>query len=165
MDNAIELRLITPEDNAILASIIRTSLTEFGANRPGTVYFDKATDNLYNLFQTNQSRCFVAVSSNKILGGGGIFPTTGLPKDTCELVKMYLLAEARGKGIGKMLINKCIEAAQEFGFKNMYLETLPELNQAVKVYEKSGFTYLDKPLGNSGHFGCDLWMLKKLDRE
>ena len=152
-----------PGDNATLASIIRACLSEFGANRPGTVYFDKATDNLFTLFQTEQSRYFVAVSFDKILGGGGIFPTSGLPEDTCELVKMYLLPEARGKGIGKLLINKCIEAAQEFGFKKMYLETLPELNKAVKVYEKSGFTYLDKPLGNSGHFGCDLWMLKKLN--
>lgn len=163
MNTSIELRLITPRDNAILARIIRASLSEFGANRPGTVYFDKATDNLFKLFQTEQSRYFVAVSSDKILGGGGIFPTSGLPADTCELVKMYLLPEARGNGIGKLLINKCIEAAQEFGFKKMYLETLPELKNAVKVYEKSGFTYLDKPLGNSGHFGCDLWMMKKLD--
>lgn len=163
MDTSIELRQIVPRDNATLASIIRESLTEFGADRPGTVYFDKATDNLFALFQTEQSRYFVAVASTKILGGGGIFPTSGLPEDTCELVKMYLLPEARGKGIGKLLINKCIEAAQEFGFKNMYLETLPELKKAVKVYEKSGFTYLDKPLGNSGHFGCDLWMMKKLD--
>jgi putative acetyltransferase len=44
----------------------------------------------------------------------------------------------------------------------MYLETLPELHQAVKVYEKFGFRYLKGPLGNTGHFGCDLWMLKDL---
>jgi putative acetyltransferase len=36
---------------------------------------------------------------------------------------------------------------------------MPELKNALKVYEKLGFQYLDKPMGNSGHFGCDLWMI------
>jgi len=36
---------------------------------------------------------------------------------------------------------------------------MPELKNALKVYEKMGFRYLDKPMGNSGHFGCQLWMI------
>jgi putative acetyltransferase len=34
----------------------------------------------------------------------------------------------------------------------------------VKVYEKFGFIYLDGPLGNTGHFGCNVWMLHKLTK-
>jgi putative acetyltransferase len=44
----------------------------------------------------------------------------------------------------------------------MYIETLPELEKAIRVYEKFGFSYLDKPLGDTGHFGCSVWMLKAL---
>jgi putative acetyltransferase len=40
---------------------------------------------------------------------------------------------------------------------------MPELKQALKTYEKFGFEYLDHPMGNTGHFGCELWMIKKLD--
>lgn len=158
----IHIRNIHPSDNPELAVIVRNTLTEFGANVPGTVFFDPTTDALFELFQTPKSAYFVAEVDGKLLGGGGIFPTEGLPEGTCELVKMYLLPEARGIGLGRTLIERCLETAKENGFQQMYLETLPELNLAVKVYEKFGFEYLSAPLGDTKHFGCGLWMLKKL---
>lgn len=162
MTFSITIRPIEQKDNAALAVIIRTSLAEFGANKPGTVYFDPTTDALYELFQTKGSYYFVAEENGKLLGGGGIFPTENLPAGTCELVKMYLNKEARGKGLGKLLIERCLDWAKQNGYTQVYLETMPELKQALKVYELFGFEYLNGPLGNSGHFGCDRWMLKKL---
>jgi len=158
----MEIRSIEPRDNTALASVIRSTLEEFGANHPGTVYYDQSTDHLYELFRQPGSSYFVAELDGVIAGGGGIFPTEGLPDGTCELVKMYLLPVARGTGLGKKLISQCLEAAAATGYTQVYLETMPELKQALKVYKKFGFEYLDKPMGNSGHFGCDLWMLKKL---
>jgi putative acetyltransferase len=158
----IEIRTIQFTDNAALAKIIRATLKEFGANHPGTVYYDEATDHLFELFQHPSSAYFVAAINGELTGGGGIYPTEGLPQDTCELVKMYLTTAARGKGIGKMIIDKCLEKAKQEGFKKIYLETMPELEQAMNVYEKFGFKYLAGPMGNSGHFGCSKWMLKSL---
>ena len=165
MNDEIVIRKIRKEDNGALAVIVRNALAEFGANKPGTVFFDPTTDHLFELFQQPRSVYYVALIDNKVVGGAGIFPTEGLPEDTCELVKMYLSSAARGKGLGKFLIEKCIAHAQEEGYAKMYLETLPELRKAVKVYEKFGFQYLDAPLGNSGHFGCDVWMIKELKIE
>lgn len=162
MMDAIQIRIIEQNDNKALAKIIRNTLTEFGANHPGTVFFDEATDHLFELFQQPLSIYFIATINDKMVGGGGIYPTEGLPENTCELVKMYLLPEARGKGIGKMIIENCLQNARALGFKNVYLETMPELEQAMNVYEKFGFEYLKGPLGNSGHFGCSKWMLKTL---
>lgn len=153
------IRTIVAEDNRALALVVRNTLAEFGANKPGTVYFDPTTDELYQVFQKQGSIYYVVLSRDKIIGGGGIYPTIGLPADTCELVKMYLLPEGRGIGLGKLLIEKCLQFAKDAGYKNIYLETMPELKKALKVYEKLGFKYLDGPMGNSGHFGCDLWML------
>ncbi|MFA5326810.1 MAG: GNAT family N-acetyltransferase [Prolixibacteraceae bacterium] len=158
----INIRPIKPDDNKELAVIVRNTLAEFGAARPGTVFFDPTTDDLYELFRMPKSAYFVAESDGKILGGGGIFPTEGLPADTCELVKMYLLPEARGIGLGRTLIEKCLETAREFGFNQIYLETLDELHLALKIYAKFGFEYLKAPLGQTKHFGCGLWMLKQL---
>ena len=158
----INIRNIQPSDNTALASIIRNTLAEFGANHPGPVYYDAATDHLFEIFQQNKAHYFVAELNDEIVGGAGIFPTTALPEDTCELVKMYLLPKARGKGIGKLLIEKCLQTAKAFSFKKVYLESMPELKLALKIYEKFGFEYLNAPMGNTGHFGCDLWMLKKL---
>lgn len=156
--NDLVIREIEPQDNPFLASLIRNTLTEFGANRPGTVFTDPTTDALYQLFRKENSIYYVAVLENRIVGGGGIYPTNGLPADTCELVKMYLSPAVRGRGLGKMLIEKCLAFAAKAGYRKVYLETMPELKQAVKVYEKFGFEYLDGPMGNTGHFGCELWM-------
>lgn len=159
----ISIRPIEPKDNQTIAKIIRTALEEFGANKPGTVYYDASTDDLYSLFN-NQSGAtyFVAEENGLLLGGAGIFPTEGLPDGVCELVKMYLSKDARGKGLGKKMISHVMEWAKENGYHTVYLETMPELSKAVKVYEQFGFTYLDGPMGNSGHCGCDLWMSKLL---
>ena len=96
------------------------------------------------------------------MGGAGIFPTEGLGDTTCELVKMYLTPTARGTGLGKKLIDTCLAKAKTMGYTQVYLETMPELKKAVRVYEKFGFTYLTGPMGNSGHNGCDIWMIKTL---
>ena len=159
----ILIRPIQQADNAAIASIIRRSLEEFGANHPGTVYYDDSTDHLFELFQsTPGSAYFIAEKEGEILGGAGIFPTEGLPEATCELVKMYLSPSARGLGLGRQMINHCLETAKESGYTSVYLETMPELKKAVSVYEKFGFSFLSAPMGNTGHSGCDIWMLKNL---
>lgn len=158
----IHIRPLQASDNPHIAKIIRDTLAEFGANHPGTVYYDPTTDALYELFQQQGSAYFIAEMDGTIVGGGGIYPTDGLPDDTCELVKMYLLPQARGHGLGSRMIQLCIDTAKQNGFSNIYLETMTELKPALKVYERMGFTYLDAPMGNSGHFGCPLWMIKAL---
>jgi putative acetyltransferase len=161
-DQDITIRKIQLRDNPTLAAIIRTSLAEFGANKPGTVFFDNTTDHLFEMFQQPGSTYFVAEEEGVVLGGAGIYPSDGLPEQTCELVKMYLRPEARGKGLGRQLIDQCLQFAKGSDYLQVYIETMPELKKAVTVYEKFGFEYLDGPLGNTGHFGCDVWMLKKL---
>lgn len=162
MENII-IRKIQVSDNAALAKIIRSALEEFKANKPGTVYFDNSTDYLFELFTaTANSVYFVAEKDGIILGGAGIFPTENLPEGFCELVKMYLNKDARGLGLGKKMISLCLTEAKQLGYSNVYLETMPELSNAVKVYEKFGFQYINHPLGKSGHCGCDLWMTKAL---
>ena len=158
----IKLRTIQKEDNVQLAQIIRDTLTEFKANKPGTVYYDETTDQLFELFQKPGSIYFVALMDDEIVGGGGIYPSDGLPNGTCELVKMYLLPEARGIGLGKRIIEECLAFAKENGYSQVYIESMPELENALKVYEKFGFKYISAPLGNTGHHGCEKWMLRSL---
>jgi putative acetyltransferase len=158
----VTIRTIQPADNPALAIIIRNALAEFGANKPGTVYYDATTDALYELFRQPGSMYYIAEVNGELIGGAGIFPSPGLPDGTCELVKMYLSPAARGKGIGKMLIDKALAFAVEAGYQNVYIETMPELRKAMSVYEQFGFKYLDGPLGDTGHFGCNIWMLLEL---
>ena len=160
----MHIRPIIKEDNIALAKVIREILAEHGVNRPGTVFNDPTTDALFELFQMKNSYYFVVKLENEILGGAGIYPTKGLPIGCVELVKIYLHRSGRGIGLGKQLMQLCIDKSAEFGFTSIYLETMPELSSAIGLYEKMGFCKLNKALGNSGHFACDLWMLKTMEQ-
>jgi putative acetyltransferase len=126
------------------------------------VYFDPTTDKLYELFRTPGSEYWIAGDKEIIIGGCGVFATPGLPAGCGELVKFYLMADYRGKGIGRQLMEMTFEAARRLGYNKLYLESLPELSKAISLYEKAGFRFIPAPLGNSGHFGCHIWMLKDL---
>ncbi|MEC5142783.1 GNAT family N-acetyltransferase [Chitinophaga sp. 212800010-3] len=158
----ISIRTITAADDAAVAHIVKATLTEFGMNRPGTAFSDPSTDHLSVLFAKPRAIYYVAESDGRIIGGAGIHPLDGGETHVCELQKMYLLPEARGKGLAGQLISMCLDFARQRGYTHCYLETMPELIRARKVYEQFGFRYLTGPMGNTGHFGCDSWMLKDL---
>lgn len=157
-----DIRKIQQSDNAALAKIIRSAFHDYNAPTCGTVYEDPTTDDLYELFKEPKSVCWVAEMDNEIAGCCGIFPTPGLPERCAELVKFYLSANARGKGIGKMLMENCMSSAKELKFNKIYIESLPQFSKAVNIYEKQGFHFIDHPLGKSGHTGCNIWMIKEL---
>jgi putative acetyltransferase len=156
------IRPVSPADNAALAQMIRAVFDEFDAPRQGTVYDDPTTGHLYEYFATPRSVLWVAEVGNEIIGSCGIFPTEGLPADCAELVKYYLPQTARGKGIGRELLVKCIESAKSLGYRAIYLESFSQFEKAVGIYEKLGFTSLNAPMGNSGHTACNIWMIKEL---
>jgi putative acetyltransferase len=156
------IRKITIQDNLALAKIIRDTFKEHDAPREGTVYSDPTTDNLYDLFQTPKSILWVAELNNEVIGCCGVYPTKGLNENCAELVKFYLSRYARGKGIGKELMEKCILSAKEYEYTQLYLESLPQFSNAVKMYEKEGFVKLNNPLVNSEHKTCSIWMLMDL---
>jgi putative acetyltransferase len=158
----ITFRTIEERDNKELAELIRTVFREFKIHRPGTVYFDPTTDNLFKLFRTPGSEYWIAEENGIIIGGCGVYPTPGLPEGCAELVKLYLSASQRGRGIGWQLMEKTFGSAKGLGYRQLYLESLPELGKAISLYERNGFKNIPGPLGNSGHFGCNIWMLKDL---
>ncbi len=157
------IREIQPEDNMIVAEIIRKVLTEFNANLPGTVYYDPVIYHLYEDYQQqgNRTAYFVAENDAGVIGGGGIGTVAG-EESVCELQKLYLLPEGRGMGLGKALIEQCLQFGKAAGYRQCYLESLSELGTAVKLYEKLGFSYLKQPMGQTGHNGCSLWMIRDL---
>lgn len=156
---AIQIRKIEEGDNKELATLIRVIFREFKIDKPGTVYTDPTTDYLFDVFKKEGSEYWLAEEDGVLLGGCGIYPTEGLPEGCVELVKFYLSADARGKGLGKSLMQKSIESAQHYGYNEVYLESFPELSTAIGMYEKAGFKRLEQALGNSGHFACNVWML------
>lgn len=141
--------------------MIREVFDEHNAETKGTVYSDPTTDQLYEVFQHDKSVFYVAIVDGEIVGSCGVYPTEGLPDNCVELVKFYILSKARGKGIGKELMERSTRSAKGFGYTQLYLESLPVFAKAVRIYEKQGFIPLDSPMSME-HPGCNLWFLKEL---
>lgn len=59
--------------------------------------------------------------------------------DVCEVKRLYVLPAARGKGIGNALIAAVIGEAQRAGYRQMKLDTLPNMQAAIAIYRDHGF--------------------------
>jgi len=160
--NAIIIREIQKADNVAIAKVIRDVLIEHNVPKVGTVYADPSLNSMFEKYSEEKSAYFVVEKEGQLIGGAGIAPLENGPKEICELQKMYFLSKARGLGLGAKLMEVCLEKARQFEFKKCYLETMPYMTNAQNLYKKSGFQYLDKPLGNTGHNACPVWMLKEL---
>ena len=158
----ILIREIQQKDNKAIANVIRTVFISDDYPKTGTVFADTQLDFMFETYDNPRAAYFVVEENGKIIGGAGISQLESSKENICELQKMYFLKEARGKGLGLQMIEKCLAIATEFGYSNCYLETLPEMLVAQSLYKKVGFEYLCTPLGNTGHTTCPVWMIKQL---
>lgn len=156
------IREIQPEDNQQIASVIRQVFIDDNYPKVGTAFADSQLDYMFENYNKPKAIYFVIEENGKILGGGGIAKLDNSDENICELQKMYFLQEVRGKGIGFQIIEKCLQKAKEFGYEKCYLETLPEMLVAQKLYKKVGFDYICSPLGGTGHTSCPIWMIKSI---
>jgi putative acetyltransferase len=157
-----KIREISPSDNELIAEIIRTVLMEYGGNKPGTAFYDYDTDHMFEAYCNEGQIYYVAILNDQLIGGCGIKQLKSSGNEICELQKLYLLSESRKLGIGKLLLEKCIDFAKNSDYKQCYLETFPSMDTAINLYKKYGFNFLCSPIGNTGHNGCDVWMVKDL---
>ena len=156
------IRPINESDNKHIAVILRQVLIEMDIPRKGSAFEDPEIDKMYESYQSNRSIYFVVEENDKILGGAGINPLKDGDSDICELQKMYFHKSLRGRGIGNKIIELCLNFAVEYNFKKCYIETMPNMVNAQKLYLRKGFNYINNPLGNTGHTACPIWMLKNL---
>jgi putative acetyltransferase len=161
MDNCI-IRKIEKKDNQAVAQLIRNVFDELNIPKVGTAYADSYLDFMYEEYNKPKSVYFVVENEGKIIGSAGVAPLEYEVETICELQKMYFLPEARGLGIGSQMMKLCLQAAKDFGFEKCYLETMPFMHDAQKLYKKAGFEYICSPMGSTGHVSCPVWMLKEL---
>jgi putative acetyltransferase len=159
----INIREIQSKDNQQIAHVIREVFLVDDYPKTGTAFADKHLDRLFEAYDKPKAIYFVIENNGKLIGGAGISQLDNSDENICELQKMYFLHEARGKGLGFKIIQLCLEKATAFGFEKCYLETLPQMKTAQHLYVKSGFEYIDAPMGNTNHSSCPVWMIKKLN--
>ncbi len=160
--DTIVIRQIEQRDDPKIAKAIRSVLIEMGVPKVGTAYEDASLDCMTETYSQPRKIYFVVEQGDEIIGGAGISPLDNYEGNVCELQKMYFMPEARGKGLGSEMMSKCLAFAKEAGFDQCYLETMPYMDDARKLYKKVGFEFIDGPMGDTGHYSCTVWMIKNL---
>ena len=133
------IRSINESDNKSLSRILREVLVEMEIPKKGSAYEDPELDKMFEAYQNSRSIYYIIEHEN-----------------------MYFHKSIRGKGLGNKMIDKCLAFAIKSNFTKCYIETMPNMISAQKLYLKKGFEYIDKPIGNTGHTACPVWMLKDL---
>ena len=157
------IRKINKEDNQEVAALIRAVFDELNIPKVGTAYEDPYLDYMFEEYSKPRSVYYVVENNGRIIGSAGIAPLENEAGTICELQKMYFLPETRGLGIGAEMMAVCLQSARNFGFESCYLETMPFMLDAQKLYKKVGFEYISAPMGSTGHVSCPIWMLKNLE--
>ena len=158
----LEIRPIERADVPALLEIIADSRREYGIGDQGVPLLEPADHALYDNYQRQRALYFVAVLGGEVVGGAGVAPLAGSDPLTCELQRMYLRADARGRGIGDALLERCLAAARQFLYVRCYLETLTQMQAALEFYGRHGFRDLQAPLGRTGHEHNDRWLMRTL---
>ncbi len=158
----IVIREIKKDDNAQIEQIIKACFHEFDIPLTGTAYEDIETTQMYESYQKDNEIYYVIDDDGEVLGGSGVKHLKDFEDDICELQKMYYSSTVRGRGLGKLMFEKCLKTAKELGYNQCYLESASQLKAAIHIYESFGFKHLDGPLGNTGHYSCGVWMIKNL---
>ena len=130
-------------DAAAVRGVVNATLAEYGiaADPAGT---DRDLADLDAFYFSRGGGFIVAVAPDgRVVGSCGIAPLEG---GTWDLRKMYLAPEARGQGLGKRLLARILSFAKGKGATRVELETASVLKEAISLYEKAGFTPVERPL-------------------
>lgn len=94
------IREIKPSDDSNILQIARSAFEDFGAPLTGSVYCDPRMEHLSKEFVRDDAKYWVIerTDNGEIVGGGGFYPTEGLPLGMAEVVKLYFSPSLRGKG-------------------------------------------------------------------
>ena len=156
------IREIRKEDDAQVAQLIKTVMTEIGAVGPGYSINDPEVLAMSEYYPGPKAAVLVLVRDKQVLGCGGFFRLLDGPEDTCELRKMYFYPEVRGLGKAQEMISEIMDRARIAGYKRMYLETVTQASKARALYERNGFVEIPGACGNTGHGGCEKFYEREL---
>ena len=113
----MRIRYIEKSDNKKISTTIRKVIIEMGVTKKDTAYEDEDLDAMFEAYEKDRFIYFVVENGKQIFGGAGIDPLKNGDPLICELQKMYFLTEARGKGFGKQMIQRCIDFTKTSNFR------------------------------------------------
>ena len=139
---------------------VRLLLSEYVAMLGIELDFQNYEDELARLpgdYALPQGRLYAAYWDNQLAGCVALKPYGG---STCEMKRLFVRPEFRGKRIGRALAEKIIIDAKEIGYSAMLLDTMGFLADSIALYRKLGFAetapYRYNPLSDAMFFKLEL---------
>ena len=119
--------------------------------------YDEELEHLEDKYGQPFGRLYLAYYDEELAGCIGL---KKIDEQNCEMKRLYVRSQFRGKHIGSRLIRQIIEDARKIGYSYMLLDTLPFLESAVHLYREHGFyeidSYNDSPMETSIYMKADL---------
>jgi ribosomal protein S18 acetylase RimI-like enzyme len=149
------LRKATNADLAAVWALISSILRSYGFS-PNRHTTDQDLADIEANYWDRRGAFFVMLDGEEVIG------TVALQRETdasCELCRMYLAPEYRGRGLGRKLLEHFVREAKASGLKEMHLKTASVLVEAISLYKRAGFTVVE---GAEAGGNCDLVMHRLL---
>ncbi len=119
--------------------------------------YDDELEHLEKKYGLPEGRLYLAYSDGELAGCVGLRKVDAA---NCELKRLYVKPQFRGRKVGQILIRQIIDDARDIGYQHMLLDTLPFLESAMHMYRKYGFyeieSYNDSPMEASIYMRLDL---------
>jgi putative acetyltransferase len=119
--------------------------------------FSAELDALPGTYAPPRGRLLLARDSGVVMGCAALRPLT---VDTCEMKRLYVRPDYRALGLGRQMVDRLIDEARLIGYSEMFLDTLPTMTGAQRMYERFGFKdvppYRHNPIEGTRFLGLDL---------
>ena len=151
----ITYRRALNSDFEAIQNILKVTFKEYEINLPDN-YFFSDVENLEEHYLSKNGEFIVLSRKQQLIGFFALLPSDN---NLIELKRLYLIANERGKGLGKYLLNMAIRLAKESGNSQLFLETTSKFFEAVGLYRKFGFI---KHVGAKVSRGHDIGLILRL---
>jgi putative acetyltransferase len=152
--------VLTEATAAAEFAVARELFREYAADLNVDLCFqeiDAELEALPEIYSAPDGCLFVARNAGQLVGCGAL---RRLDAERCEMKRLYVRAEARGSGVGRILAESLIAKARSLGYAAMRLDTLAHLTAARELYRSLGFVeigaYYDNPLPQPVYMELDL---------
>lgn len=113
--------------------------------------FETELEGLPGAYAPPRGILLLARDGGEAAGCVGVRP---LDEGHCEMKRLYVREHHRGSGLGRQLAERAIAFAREAGYAGMMLDTLPQMERAVRLYRELGFVrcapyYDNSPIGST----------------
>jgi ribosomal protein S18 acetylase RimI-like enzyme len=119
--------------------------------------YDAEVEHLADKYGLPDGRLYLARMDGR---AAGCIALRKLDRETCEMKRLYVRPEFRGRGIAEQLVKTIIDDAGSIGYRAMLLDTLPFLREAIHLYRKLGFyevkSYNNSPMDTLIYLRLDL---------